>query len=104
MAFVSHPLTKAARRALATTDWSRIDAMTDADILHQIALNPLAAPDLTPILDVRAIRATTGLSQAHFAAHHQFDLTLLREWERGTTLPDLPSEIRLNAARTAARR
>ena len=50
-------LSKAARDALAATDWSTMDAMTDEDIARQIASNPDAAPDMAPEIDVRAIRA-----------------------------------------------
>ena len=38
-------ISDAARKALAATDWRKIDAMTDADVARQIAANPDAAPD-----------------------------------------------------------
>ena len=41
-------LSKAAREALAKTDWRRVDAMTDADIARQIAAHADAAPDMAP--------------------------------------------------------
>jgi hypothetical protein len=49
-------LSDTARKALAATDWDRLDAMTDRDIAQQIAANPDAAPDMTPEINVRAIR------------------------------------------------
>jgi hypothetical protein len=49
-------LSKAARKALAATDWRKVDAITDDDIARQIAANRDAAPDMAPAIDVRAIR------------------------------------------------
>ncbi len=46
-------LSEAARKALAATDWRKVDAITDADIGRQIAANPDAAPDMAPEIDVR---------------------------------------------------
>ena len=34
---------EAARKALAATDWEKLDALTDEDIARQIAANPDAA-------------------------------------------------------------
>ena len=39
-------LSDAARKALASTDWTRVDAMTDADLARQIAANTDAAPNM----------------------------------------------------------
>jgi putative transcriptional regulator len=40
-------------------------------------------------VDVRAVRARTGLSQAKFAARFGFSLVALRNWEQGRRHPDL---------------
>ena len=40
-------------------------------------------------LDVRAIRAATGLTQAAFAAAFGFPAGTLRDWEQGRTRPDM---------------
>ena len=53
---------RVAAKALATTDWNKIDAMSDADIARQIAANPDAAPDMAPEIDVRAIRRAVGMT------------------------------------------
>src|ERR1700683_1000441 len=76
-------LSKAARDALATTDWRKIDALTDADMARQIAANPDAAPDMAPPIDVRAIRRAAGMTQAQFAAAYEFSVRTVQEWERG---------------------
>ena len=42
----------------------------------------------TPELDVRAIRAGTGLSQADFAKSVGVDEATLRDWEQGRRRPE----------------
>ena len=90
-------LSRAARDALAATDWSNIDAMTDDDIARQIASNPDAAPDMAPEVDVRAIRRAAGMTQAQFAAAYQFSIRTVQEWERGAKKPSGPARTLLRA-------
>ncbi len=90
-------LSKAALDALAATDWSRIDAMTDEDITRQIAINPDAAPDMAPEIDVRAIRRTAGMTQAQFAGAFEFSIRTVQEWERGAKKPSGPARTLLRA-------
>jgi putative transcriptional regulator len=82
---------------LAATDWSRIDAMTDADIARQIGVNRDAAPDMAPEIDVRAIRRAAGMTQAVFAETYEFSLRTLQEWERGAKKPSGPARTLLRA-------
>jgi putative transcriptional regulator len=90
-------ISDAARQALASTDWRRIDAMTDADIARQIAANPDAAPDMAPDIDVRAIRRAAGMTQAEFAAAYKFSVRTIQEWERGAKRPSGPARTLLRA-------
>jgi putative transcriptional regulator len=90
-------MSKAAREALAATDWARIDAMTDTDIARQIASNPEAAPDMAPAIDVRAIRRVTGMTQAQFAETFEFSIRTVQEWERGAKKPSGPARTLLRA-------
>jgi len=90
-------LSKAARDALAATNWEKIDAMTDGDIARQIAANPDAAPDMAPEIDVRAIRQAAGMTQVQFAAAFEFSLRTLQEWERGAKKPSGPARTLLRA-------
>jgi putative transcriptional regulator len=76
-------LSKAARDALAATDWRTMEVMTDNDLARQIAANPNAAPDMAPEIDVRAIRRAAGMTQAEFAAVYEFSIRTVQEWERG---------------------
>jgi putative transcriptional regulator len=90
-------LRKAARKALAATDWSKINRMTDRDIARQIASNPDAAPDMAPEIDVRAIRQAAGMTQAQFAAAYEFSVRTVQEWERGAKKPSGPARTLLRA-------
>jgi putative transcriptional regulator len=90
-------LSKAARDALAATDWGKVDAMTDAAIARQIASNPDAAPDMAPAIDVRAIRRAAGMTQAEFAAAYEFSVRTVQEWERGAKRPSGPARTLLRA-------
>jgi putative transcriptional regulator len=90
-------LSKAAREALAATDWRRVDAMTDEDIARQIASNPDAAPDMAPEIDVRAIRHAAGMAQAQFAETYEFSIRTVQEWERGAKKPSGPARTLLRA-------
>ncbi len=90
-------LSDAASKALAATDWDRVDAMTDADLARQIAANPDAAPDMAPEIDVRAIRRANAMTQAQFAAAYDFSLRTLQEWERGAKRPSGPARTLLRA-------
>jgi putative transcriptional regulator len=88
---------QAARNALATTDWGKIDAMTDEGLARQIAANPDAAPDMAPEIDVRAIRRAAGMTQAQFAASYEFSIRTVQEWERGAKKPSGPARTLLRA-------
>ncbi len=90
-------MAKTLSEALAATDWSAIDALTDADIARQIAANPDAAPDMAPEIDVRAIRQAIGLSQSQFAAAYEFSVRTIQEWERGSKRPSGPARTLLRA-------
>jgi putative transcriptional regulator len=77
------------------TDWSRFDAMSDAQ-RHQAALND---PDARPLTDedlarmkrtpqAKIIRRALGLSQEDFAARYHIPIGTLRDWEQGRVEPD----------------
>jgi putative transcriptional regulator len=76
-------------------DWSRLDAMTEAE-KHAAALSdldnrPLSERDMkrmkrTP--RAKIIRRALGLSQEGFAARYHIPLGTLRDWEQGRAEPD----------------
>ena len=89
-------------------DWSKFDATTEEDIDRQIALDPDTAPEATDadlararrvyppdFVDVRAVRARLGLSQAAFAARFGFRLRTVQEWEQGRRRPEGPARTLL---------
>ena len=77
------------------TDWSRFDAMSEAQ-RHQAALND---PDARPLTEedfsrmkrtpqVKVVRRALGLSQEEFAARYHIPIGTLRDWEQGRVEPD----------------
>jgi putative transcriptional regulator len=84
------------KQAKATkTDWTRFDAMSEAQ-RHQAALNdpdarPLTEQDLSRMKrtpQAKIIRRALGLSQEDFAARYHIPLGTLRDWEQGRVEPD----------------
>ena len=77
------------------TDWTRFDAMSEAQ-RHQAALNdpdarPLSEQDLSRMKrtpQAKIIRRALGLSQEDFAARYHIPLGTLRDWEQGRVEPD----------------
>ena len=76
-------------------DWSRVDAMTDAEV-HAAAL---ADPDAQPLTEedmarmrrvprARTLRRALGLTQEEFAARYHIPVGTLRDWEQGRFEPD----------------
>jgi putative transcriptional regulator len=81
--------------ARAKQDWSRLDAMTEAE-KHAAALSD---PDNRPLTEAdmqrmkrtpraKIIRRALGLSQEDFAARYHIPLGTLRDWEQGRVEPD----------------
>jgi putative transcriptional regulator len=80
-------------------DWTRADAMTEAEI-HAAALSD---PDAQPMTEAdferikregkftprtKIVRRALGLSQEEFAARFHIPLGTLRDWEQGRKEPD----------------
>ena len=85
-------------------DWTRADAMTDAEV-HAAAMND---PDARPMTDeefarakrvprTRTLRRALGLTQEEFAARYQIPLGTLRDWEQGAAVPDQAARSYLKA-------
>ena len=84
-----------AKKSAAKSDWSRLDAMTEAE-KHAAALSdsdnrPLTEEDMkrmkrTP--RAKIIRRALGLSQEDFAARYHIPIGTLRDWEQGRVEPD----------------
>jgi putative transcriptional regulator len=81
--------------AAASHNWSRLDAMTEAE-KHSAALSD---PDNRPLTEedmkrmkrsprAKIIRRALGLSQENFAARYHIPLDTIRDWEQGRAEPD----------------
>ncbi len=57
----------------------------------------------TAPVDVKAIRAALGLSQAQFARRFGLDIDALQNWEQGRTQPDRPAQVLLRTIAAAPR-
>jgi len=76
-------------------DWSRLDAMTDEQVLAAARTDsdaqPLTRAQLKRMRRIplaKHIRWKLGLSQADFAARFQIPVGTLRDWEQHRTEPD----------------
>lgn len=68
--------------------------------LERLVLGPRRPRSRTPVadaVDVRAIRALTGLSQAKFAELLDIEVATLRNWEQGRREPTGPARALLRA-------
>lgn len=79
----------------AKRDWTRFDAMTDAErrraAAHDRDAKPLAPADfkrMTRTPQVKIIRRALGLTQEEFAHRFHIPLGTLRDWEQGAATPD----------------
>lgn len=66
-----------------------------ARLAHAVSGRPRSGTEI----DVRAIRATTGLSQAKFAELLSIEVSTLRNWEQGRRDPTGPARALLRAIR-----
>jgi putative transcriptional regulator len=79
----------------SSPDWSRLDAMTEAE-RHAAAASdpdsrPLTADDFKRMKKTpraKIIRRALGLSQEEFAARFHVPIGTLRDWEQGRKEPD----------------
>jgi putative transcriptional regulator len=86
------------------TDWVRVDAMTDEEVVAAALSDPDAQP-LTPeqlanmrrVPRVKVIRQRLGMTQAEFAEAFHLPLTTLRDWEQHRSTPDAPARALLLA-------
>jgi len=88
----------------AKHDWSRADAMSEAET----RATALADPDARPLTEsdlarmrkvprVKTLRRALGLTQEEFAARYQIPLGTLRDWEQARAEPDQPARAYLRA-------
>ena len=85
-------------------DFSRVDAMTDAEV-HEAAIKDPDARALTDeefarvkrVPRTKTLRRVLGLTQEEFASRFQIPLGTLRDWEQGRAEPDQTARAYLRA-------
>jgi putative transcriptional regulator len=86
------------------TDWARLDAMTDEEVVAAALSDPDAQP-CTPeqlakmhrVSRVKVLRQRLGMTQAEFAEAFHLPITTLRDWEQHRSTPDAPASALLLA-------
>jgi len=84
------------------TDWERLRAMTDEEVIAAALTDPDALP-LTPeqlrtahrVPRTRTLRRALALTQEEFAAQYHIPIGTLRDWEQGRCEPDQPGRAYL---------
>jgi putative transcriptional regulator len=85
-----------------STDWARVEALTDEEIRAAALDDPDAAPvpvhdtpGLTRIVNVKKLRERLGLTQEAFGAVYRIPIGTLRDWEQCRKIPDAPARAYL---------
>jgi putative transcriptional regulator len=86
------------------TDWARVDALTEEEVLAAALSDPDAPPlgsedlaKMRPVSPVKALRQRLGLTQPQFAEVFCLPLGTLRDWEQQRSTPDAPARALLRA-------
>ena len=86
------------------TDWARLDAMTDDEVLAAARSDPDAQPlrpeqlaKMRRVPRVKVLRQRLGMTQAEFARAFHLPITTLRDWEQHRSVPDAPARALLLA-------
>jgi putative transcriptional regulator len=98
------PATAKSGKRAGVTDWTRLAAMSDVDVLKAARADPDAQPlspeqlaNMRRVSRVKALRQRMGLTQQEFAAAFHLPLTTLRDWEQFRSTPDAPARALLLA-------
>ena len=86
------------------TDWSRLNGMTDDEVLAAALSDPDAQPldseqlaKMRRVSRVKALRQRLGMTQTEFARAFHLPITTLRDWEQRRSVPDAPARALLLA-------
>jgi putative transcriptional regulator len=86
------------------TDWARLDAMTDEQVVAAALSDPDAQPltreqlaKMRRVSPVKALRQRLGMTQTEFAEAFHLPITILRDWEQRRSSPDAPARALLLA-------
>jgi putative transcriptional regulator len=87
-----------------TTDWARLEEMTDEEVTAVALSDPDARPS-TPeqiakmrrVSRVKVLRQRLGMTQVEFAHAFHLPIATLRDWEQRRSTPDAPARALLLA-------
>ena len=86
------------------TNWARLDAMTDKEVVAAARSDPDAQPltagelaKMRRVSRVRVLRQRLEMTQAEFAAAFHLPISTLRDWEQRRSTPDAPARALLLA-------
>ena len=86
------------------TDWARLDAMTDEEVVAAALSDPDAQPltaeqlaKMRRVSRVKVLRQRLGMTQLQFADAFHLPITTLRDWEQHRSAPDAPARALLLA-------
>ena len=86
------------------TDWTRLSAMTEEEVLAAARSDPDAQP-LSPdelagmrrVSPVKVLRQRLGMTQVEFGEAFGIPVSTLRDWEQRRSVPDAPARALLRA-------
>jgi putative transcriptional regulator len=86
------------------TDWARINAMTDTEVVAAARSDPDAQPltgkqlaRMRRVPQVKLLRQRLDMTQVEFAEAFHLPITTLRDWEQHRSTPDAPARALLLA-------
>jgi putative transcriptional regulator len=86
------------------TDWARINALTDAEVVAAARSDPDAPPltgkqlaRMRRVPHVKLLRQRLDMTQVAFAQAFHLPITTLRDWEQHRSTPDAPARALLLA-------
>ena len=86
------------------TDWARLEALTDEEVLATAQFDPDMQPlnleqlkGMRRASRVKVLRQRLGMTQAEFAQAFHLPITTLRDWEQRRSTPDAPARALLLA-------
>lgn len=86
------------------TDWARVRAMTDEEVMAAALADPDAQPltaeqlaQMHRVSRVKALRQRLGMTQVDFAEVFGLPVSTLRDWEQNRCVPDAPARALLRA-------
>jgi len=87
-----------------STDWARLNAMTDKEAMASALSDPDAQPltseqlaSMRRVSRVKVLRQRLGMTQMQFADAFHLPITTLRDWEQHRSTPDAPARALLLA-------